>query len=655
MKEVSLRVIYKSCTKCLENNGDCVENLLTFCFKIHKFFLITYQHILRLYLMCLKILLYSLFKKIFHFRTSVLRSSQNSLHSMNTQRPSSAYYPQSVGNPARPTNLHQSIPNLKSPPSVHRLHNEDNRSGSYPSVNSRNEERPPHYPPNYQGQRIQNEEIKHQHYPSSPHVMSPQYGQNYQSSIQNQGGYSPGGHVPNMPNGQRGHDELIRQPTNDVRYQSNLLREDVFRQSQQGRIEEMRMNANVNGRNEDIRNQMRNEELLRYSSSNNVKQENQARITEELRQQGKIVQMEEIRNSEIVRTGDVMRSSKSEDMLRQHAREDMMRYNSTNNVRSQEEMKTEHYNQKMEDIRQSNITRPDEIIRQTSKNPDEIVRQHPINASLRGQAKMAEMSEEVRRRQNRVNYNQYQPNTSSYQQHQPPNTNYYQQSPNQGYSQQYYNQNTQYSQQNYQQPMSPSYIQTSSAYNQHTPTSANSSVRSYPNTPISQAQSAMQNLSLNTSYPQGPNYNQNNYNYSGPLSPQGYQQKLPPTAPKPNRQKVEEVPPELPPSSTHPLYAASMQEPPKGAFYPNTTVQGKVGPANPWEREEREKEMEVRRMQARQWRDQQIKELGSSQNRTPQQEEQLRALRLEREFERRAQEAEQEDEDADKVRILNDF
>lgn len=57
--------------------------------------------------------------------------------------------------------------------------------------------------------------------------------------------------------------------------------------------------------------------------------------------------------------------------------------------------------------------------------------------------------------------------------------------------------------------------------------------------------------------------------------------------------------------------------------------------------------MEARRAQARQWRDQQIRDLGTLPQRTSQQEEQLRALRLEREFERRAQEAEQEDEDGD--------
>lgn len=53
-----------------------------------------------------------------------------------------------------------------------------------------------------------------------------------------------------------------------------------------------------------------------------------------------------------------------------------------------------------------------------------------------------------------------------------------------------------------------------------------------------------------------------------------------------------------------------------------------------------------RREAARQWREQQIAELtnlGSA--RTQQQEEQLRALRLEKEFERRAEEEEEEEED----------
>lgn len=52
-----------------------------------------------------------------------------------------------------------------------------------------------------------------------------------------------------------------------------------------------------------------------------------------------------------------------------------------------------------------------------------------------------------------------------------------------------------------------------------------------------------------------------------------------------------------------------------------------------------------RREAARQWREQQINELSSIPNRTPQQEEQLRALKLERDFEKRAEEARQEDEE----------
>lgn len=65
------------------------------------------------------------------------------------------------------------------------------------------------------------------------------------------------------------------------------------------------------------------------------------------------------------------------------------------------------------------------------------------------------------------------------------------------------------------------------------------------------------------------------------------------------------------------------------------------------------KELEARREQTRQWRDQQIAELSSLQSRTPQQDEQLRALKLEREFQRRAQEAQNEEEiEQDKVRAV---
>lgn len=149
----------------------------------------------------------------------------------------------------------------------------------------------------------------------------------------------------------------------------------------------------------------------------------------------------------------------------------------------------------------------------------------------------------------------------------------------------------------------------------------------------------------------------------------------------------EQSSPPLPPTSTHPLYktapggqsnkntgaapssaqfnyVASNAEPPKVAFYPavNSTAVGnsnnnnnKPPGSNPWDREEREKEQEMRRDQMRHWRDQQIAELSSCAQRSQQQEEQLKTLILERDFERRAQmdseggedgEEEEEDEGA---------
>lgn len=61
-------------------------------------------------------------------------------------------------------------------------------------------------------------------------------------------------------------------------------------------------------------------------------------------------------------------------------------------------------------------------------------------------------------------------------------------------------------------------------------------------------------------------------------------------------------------------------------------------------------ELEARRLAARVWRDKQIGALQSLEQRSPQQEQQLRALTLERDFQRRAQEAQTEEDD--KVRTL---
>ncbi|XP_076674496.1 adherens junction formation factor afadin isoform X4 [Andrena cerasifolii] len=120
-------------------------------------------------------------------------------------------------------------------------------------------------------------------------------------------------------------------------------------------------------------------------------------------------------------------------------------------------------------------------------------------------------------------------------------------------------------------------------------------------------------------------------------------------------------PPPPPNTSTHPLYnkqsdsryTASMQDPPRGGYYPANGTAGtalqprqyQYSATNPWQREEREKEQARRREAARQWRDQQIAELSALPHRTSQQEEQLRALQLERDFQKRAEEAANQQDD----------
>lgn len=126
---------------------------------------------------------------------------------------------------------------------------------------------------------------------------------------------------------------------------------------------------------------------------------------------------------------------------------------------------------------------------------------------------------------------------------------------------------------------------------------------------------------------------------------------------------MEDQPP-LPPTSTHPLFKNATpssntmgnaqvtpilnynsSDAPKTSLYPTQNMKQQPSVAsNPWEREEREKELEIRREHIRQWRDQQIVELSLLPSRTPQQEEQLKTLVLERDFERRAMEEENEEE-----------
>ncbi|XP_076626509.1 adherens junction formation factor afadin isoform X8 [Colletes latitarsis] len=130
-----------------------------------------------------------------------------------------------------------------------------------------------------------------------------------------------------------------------------------------------------------------------------------------------------------------------------------------------------------------------------------------------------------------------------------------------------------------------------------------------------------------------------------------------------------ESPPPPPPNTTHPLYnkqsdsryTASMQDPPRGGYYPangtaGTTLQPRqyqYSATNPWQREEREKEQALRREAARQWRDQQIAELSALPHRTSQQEEQLRALQLERDFQKRAEEVANQQDDEEESNDLD--
>ncbi|XP_071053115.1 afadin isoform X2 [Onthophagus taurus] len=483
-------------------------------------------------------------------RTSALRSSQNSLQSniTNTQRPASAYYPNSTV-PNTTTNrlpLHQSIPNLKS---------SQERTSSYPSINqqiAQQQQYPNYNPPqqqqayqNHHQQPYQNHHQQQQHPYQQKAVPTNQYQYDNQS-INNYRGYEdqqqhnknyqtyPHSNYPvqqPLHINANGENDLQQQREMN-RYNTGLLREDYRH------IAAMRDMGRGN-----------NEEMMRYPSSNNV------RIQEAQIQPSKSQDL--INRQEDFSRNTEMRTSKSEDMLRQYANSnDMYRYASSGNIKD----KIDSPRQQQE-IYQNNDAKGN---------------------NMRGQAKLVEMGEEVRRRQNRSN--QYPQHGQFYQNQ---NVHNYVVSP-------------------------PHHVQ------------------------MAQNTQSMQNLNLSTQ----------NYYYQNATSPNYV--KNPPIAPKPLR-KMDD-PPELPPTSTHPLYSASSQEPPKMSLYsPPQQVHSKSSRGDPWAREEQERQAEIRREQARLFREQQIKELMSTPNRTQQQEEHLRVLQLERDFQRRAlEEAEQEDDDTEK-------
>lgn len=149
----------------------------------------------------------------------------------------------------------------------------------------------------------------------------------------------------------------------------------------------------------------------------------------------------------------------------------------------------------------------------------------------------------------------------------------------------------------------------------------------------------------------GPNQYSSQHGMNYPQVNPIVKQLPPTTAPKPQMHRPvhhEQTPP-LPPTATHPLYktpgnvANSNPNVNLIGNYPNQSGSSK-NVSGPWEREEREREQEIRREQVRQWRELQISDLSNIAHRTQQQEEQLRTIVLERDFDKRAQEEEQEDD-----------
>ncbi|XP_066147649.1 uncharacterized protein cno isoform X5 [Euwallacea fornicatus] len=532
-------------------------------------------------------------------RTSALRSSQNSLQSSiasppNSQRPSSAYYPtnQSQPNFARP-NLHQSIPNLKSPPSMQRLHQEDSNriSGSYPNVGGGLMQQQ-YYgqpaaqqqpPPQTYGRQV----AAQQNYPGSPDEQLSTRTQYNNSYGNNSNQPYPSPTLSSTPNySQSNNYPTISNPQNNY--------------SPAGAQHNMAYNPSLNngnlsnGQKYDERMESRIEQRG-YATPNTgmlredvLRQSHNARSEEMLRYPStnniriSEAQIQNNRGSDDLNRHQEMRNSKSDDMLKHHHQGEMLRYASSGNIRSHD------INQPLRSIQdhQHRLTNEERL--------------------LRGQAKLAEMGEEVRRRQQ---LQQQQPSQNRLLSQIPPN----------------------------------SYYQAQQQQQQH-----------YYNTQMAQS---LQNLSINPTY-QNSGYNQN---YPG----NNYYQSQGPTSPTYRSQnnlqksvKKEESPPAPPPTSTHPLYGqpptttdplatytASNQDPPKMALYPTSPPSTSKPPRDPWAREEQERQQEARREAARQWQEQQIRELMTLSYRSPQQEEQLRVLQLEREFQRRAQEAAGEDDD----------
>ena len=544
----------------------------------------------------------------------------------NSQRPSSAYYPNPLTqNSMGRLPLHQSIPNLKSPSQEPRA--------AFPMV-AHQMQQSYGMNPNYSGppgmNYHQNQTYQNQNY-------RPQK-QNYDRV--NQYGGEPQNYInTNYPRHQQQvqhqqHDENRQYPMyagqrSENSYPSPTMPAPTYQPTNLHQP----LHINASGQRTDDINRPQD---TRYSSG--LLQEDY-RHAQELQTQQSKVQESMGRQEDFTRNNEI-RVSKSEDMLRQYAgnQNEQLRYTSIGNIKIQDK-----------DMQK---TATDTYQQQSRTNHDDSKEDiRPMN-NLRGQAKLAEMSEEVRRRQNRTLPSQF---------HSPNNIYYQQQQQQQYYSpqghpntQQSYTsshlQNTQ-SMQNLSLSQNYSLIQNypGSSFTNHTQFQEKTPHSYHQNQPTPNYQSPNQHYSGSM---QGftSNQQQQSYYNSGqnvPASPNYV--KTPPVTLKPK--KGDDVP-DLPPTSTHPLYSASSQDPPKMSLYTAASAVTKTH-RDPWAREEQERQAEIRREQARILREQQIKELLSIQNRTQQQEEHLRVLQLEKEFQRRVmEEPEQEEEDTEKVHCI---
>lgn len=125
-------------------------------------------------------------------------------------------------------------------------------------------------------------------------------------------------------------------------------------------------------------------------------------------------------------------------------------------------------------------------------------------------------------------------------------------------------------------------------------------------------------------------YNQQQYPNQRPLSGTG----PPAPTPKPFRMEQEVAP------GRPPLPDEFKQFP---QFNNGVVTKPSQLVSNPWDREAKEAEAKRRKEELKYWRDRQIMDLDQLPNRSPAQDEQLRALKMEREFQRRAEEMRNED------------